>query len=93
MYVYVEDTSYADAPAVMLFSERLLGVSYAGEPGGIVFQLDYHSDRPANATHTLRVLVDLDRNGRPGRGDYVSYQAVQVPAGGAVAHVPVRRID
>jgi hypothetical protein len=93
VYVYVEDTTYADAPAITVYRERLLGVSYAGDPGGIVFTLDYQAHRPANATHTLRVLVDLDRNGRPGRGDYVSYLAVHVPVGGAVAQVPVRRID
>lgn len=93
VYVYVEDTTYTDALAVMVYCERLLGVSYAGEPGGIVFKLDYHQQRSANATHTLRVLVDVDRNGRPGRGDYMSYQSVHVPVGDAVAHVPVRRID
>ena len=93
VYVDVEDTTYADAPAVTVFRERLTGVSYAGEPEGLAFRLHYSSQRPAGATHTLRVLVDLDRDGRPGRGDYVSYQAVRVPEGGAVAHVRVRRID
>ena len=93
VYVDVEDTTYADAPAVKVFRERLTGMSYGGEPEGMVFRMHYIPQRRAGATHTLRVLVDLDRDGQPGRGAYVSYQAVRVPEAGAVAHIRVRRID
>jgi hypothetical protein len=92
VHVYVEDTTYADESALELFHLRMPGVSYAGGEG-IAFTLDYSPQQPAGRTRTLRVLVDLDRDGRPGPGDYVSYQAVRVPEEGAIARVRVRRID
>ena len=92
VHVWIEDTTYADAPAIRLFHKRISEVSYAGEPEGISFTLDHEPDRPPGRTRTLAVLVDLDGDGRPGRGDYISYQAVSVPDEGQAAHVRVQRI-
>jgi hypothetical protein len=92
VHVYVEDTTYADDNAVELFHMRLPGVSYGGDEG-IAFTLDYNPPQSAGRARTLRVLVDMDRDGRPGRGDYVSYQAVTLPEEGVIARVRVRRIE
>ena len=92
VHVWIEDTTYADAPAIRVFHQRLPGLSYSGEPEGIPFRLDYnHVRRPAR-TYTIAVLIDLDGDGKPGRGDYVSVQAVSVPEEQQIAHVRVQRI-
>jgi hypothetical protein len=92
VHVWIEDTTYADAPAVRLFHHRMSGVSYAGDAEGIPFTLDYTSRPLPGRTHTLSVLVDLDADARPGRGDYISVEAVAVPADETVARVRVQRI-
>ena len=92
VHIWIEDTTYVDAPAIRLFYKRISDVSYSGEPEGISFTLDYEPDRPPGRTRTLAVQVDLDGDSRPGRGDYISYQAVSVPEEGHVADVRVQRI-
>ena len=66
-------------------------VSYAGEPGGIAFTLDYDPSRRRTRTHTLRVLR-RSRWRRPARARRLRLRIRRctVPMGGAVAHVPVR---
>ena len=91
VHVWIEDATYADAPAVRVFQKRMPAVSYAGESEGIPFILDYNPE-PSNRTYTLGVLVDLDGDSLAGRGDYVSAQAVKVPKDGTVARVRVQRI-
>ena len=92
VHVWVEDTTYADAYAARVFHHRMSDVSYHGELEGIPFALDYNLPRPVGRTYSLSALVDLDGDGKPGRGDYVSFQAVAIPQEGTVACVRVRRI-
>jgi hypothetical protein len=92
VHIRVEDTTYLDVAAHVLFHHLMSGVSSADLAKGLSFTLDYAAQPPAGRTHTLSVLVDVDRDGRPGRGDYISHQAVRVPAAGAVAVIPVTRI-
>ena len=91
VHVWIEDSTYADAPAARVFQKRMPAVSYGGEPEGIPFMLDYDPE-PSNRTYTFGVLVDLDGDSKAGRGDYVSNQAVKVPMDGTVARVRVQRI-
>lgn len=93
VHVWLEDTTYADAPAVVVAHVALRAISYAGEPGGIAFRIADVPELSASRTYTLRVLVDLDGDGRPTRGDYVAVQAISVRAAGAELRVPVRRIE
>lgn len=92
VHVWVEDTTYADAHAARIFHHRMSHVSYHGETEGIPFALDYNRPRPPGRTLSLSVLVDLDGDGLPGQGDYVSFQAVTIPEAGTVACVRVQRI-
>jgi hypothetical protein len=62
-------------------------------PEGLAFTLDYEPGAVEGRSCSLGVLVDVDGDGVPGRGDYVSYQAVRVPAPGEPALVRVRRIE
>ena len=93
VHVWIEDTTYADTHAVAVFHLRLARVSHAGEPGGIPFTLNDNPQRPKGRTYSLAVLVDMDGDGEPGRGDYVSFEAVRVPEDGSVARVRVQRIE
>jgi hypothetical protein len=92
VHVWIEDVTYADAPAVRVFEQRMAGVAYEGEPDGLPFTLDYNPE-PSNRSYNLGVLVDLDGDSKAGRGDYVSYQAVALPLDGSVARVRVQRIS
>jgi hypothetical protein len=77
----LEDTTYADAPAVPVARLVLPSVSYDGEPGGgVPFALTREPVAPGRR-QTLRVLVDLDGDGRAGPGDYRNAESVAVPAG------------
>ena len=92
VHVWIEDVTYADTPAVRVFHQRMLRISYDGGPDGIPFTLDYNPE-PSNRSYSLGVLVDLDGDSRAGRGDYVSYQSVALPADGSIALVRVQRIS
>lgn len=77
----LEDTTYADAPAIPQARLVLRAVSYDGRPGGnIPFSLQ-REPVPPGRRQSLRVLVDLDRDGRQGRGDYCNTESVPVPPG------------
>ena len=93
VHVWIEDTTYADADAVRLFHLHMPNVSYAGDPAGLAFKLDYEAAPAESRTYTLSALVDLDGDGVPGRGDYISDQAVRLPEDGRLARVRVRRIE
>jgi uncharacterized lipoprotein YbaY len=75
--VQVRDTSLADAPAVVL------GTSVAAIAGGsdpCLARLVVDVDR-LGPSLTVWAHVDVDRDGRVSRGDYVSVQSFPVPAG------------
>jgi hypothetical protein len=93
VHVWVEDTTYADVDAVPLARTVIAAVTPPSEPEGLRFLLDYDHQPQAGRSCSLGALVDVDGDGVPGRGDYVSYQAVSVPAPGETARVRVRRID
>jgi uncharacterized lipoprotein YbaY len=94
VHVWIEDTTYADVPAVRLAEQRMLDVFYNGEPDGIPFTLEWDDEgsRTPGHTYVVAAFVDVDRDGRPGQGDYVCHQAVPVPRPGTAARVRVKRI-
>ena len=92
--VWIEDTTYADAPAVRVAEARMTNVEYDGDPDGMPFTLEWDDPRAHSPrrSYSLAVLVDVDGDGRAGRGDYVCPQAVAVPPPGTPARVRVQRI-
>jgi hypothetical protein len=93
----VEDTTYADAHARTLDTIVRAHVTIDG-PGAVVpFTCDLGpslSAAPPGRRLTLRVVVDLDGDGRLGAGDYVNTIAIplaQVDAA-VMLDVPVRRL-
>ena len=93
VHVWIEDTTYADAPAVRVAERRLTGASYDGGADGLPFTIEW-DDRSRSARHSYAIaaLIDVDGDGRAGPGDYVCPQAVPVPPPGAPARVRVQRI-
>ena len=94
VHVWIEDTTYADVPAIRVAEHRMRNVSYDGEPCGIPFALEWDDERSRLPGHTYSVaaFVDVDLDGWPGRGDYVCSRAVPVPQPDTVAQVRVQRI-
>jgi len=93
VFIRLEDTTYADAPARAVAERVIESVAYDGGASGIPFSLDV----PAVAGRvrlTLQVLVDVDGDGQATPGDYINMVSVPVPIDAAVEEieVPVRRI-
>jgi hypothetical protein len=87
--ISLEDTTYADAPASPVGRCVLEHVTHRGGAGeGIGFVLS-RPPPPPGRQQSLRVLVDVDGDGRLGRGDYHNAESVPVPAG-AVNGLEVR---
>jgi hypothetical protein len=93
VFIRLEDTTYADAPARAVAERMIEAVAYDGGASGIPFSLDV----PAVAGRvrlTLQVLVDVDGDGKATPGDYINMVSVPVSLDAAVEEieVPVRRI-
>jgi uncharacterized lipoprotein YbaY len=92
--VVLEDTTYADEPAVPVARLVLRAVSYDGAPGGsIAFALPRPPAAPGRR-HTLRILVDVDGDGRLGKNDYRNAESVSIPPDTTESlTVRVKRVD
>jgi uncharacterized lipoprotein YbaY len=78
VYVQLQDTSRADAPAVTVATQILEEVALdLVEQDGIEFALDAPEVDP-RARYTVSALVDLDGDGVSSRGDYRSMRAYPV---------------
>lgn len=81
-YVQLDDVSFADRPAVLVARTRIRGIRHV--PGGattavpfvIVVGQDWAPDPTAD--YAVRAWVDLDGDGRLGRGDLRSDQSYRV---------------
>jgi len=83
LLVSVQDTTYADAPSRTLGSIVVADVSvaHAGDTLAWAIQTDSWLAAASPSTSlTLRVIVDVDRDGRLGVGDYVNTAAIPVAA-------------
>ena len=90
LYVWLEDSTEIDRPALTIAATTVRGIT--GQSQSLSFELTA-PDNDNTRRRTLRVLVDLDGDGRVGHGDYLSVESVLVPAGGTAVtvNVPVRR--
>ena len=79
--IEVRDTSYADAPSVVVAAETMRDVAI--HPGGTIpFAIDVPDALPAQAL-SLRVHVSLDGTDRERPGDLLTTENVPVPKGPA----------
>jgi hypothetical protein len=85
-HLFVEDTSFADAPAKLLGHVTLPVVLDADRTMHFTI---YDLEPNENAAYTLRVLVDLDRDTQASAGDYVTTQSIPVLTGGHPSDVTV----
>lgn len=91
--VILEDTTYADVPAIAVSRLVLSSIDHDGTVGGGVAFVLYRDPVPSGRQHSLRVLIDVDGDGRMGRGDYRNAAHVPVPSGPITdLVVPVRRV-
>ena len=91
--VRLEDTTYADAHAMTLAESSTPGVSYSAGRETIAFEIAADTARELSRRWTLRVLIDVDGDGRIGPGDYVNAASVPIPDGQLIdVTVPVKRV-
>jgi hypothetical protein len=86
VHVFLEDTTYADASAIIVRHDVLAA-------GALVFEMTGLTVEPQRV-YTIRVLVDLDGDGRVSRGDFITTESYPVLTRGRPAEVTVvvRRI-
>lgn len=95
LYVFLEDTTLADESALKIAEQVTKGVAYdADARNSLPFALDGTiPDRRAH--YSVRVLVDLNGDGRVSRGDFVSVESYPVLTWShpSVVTVRVERVD
>lgn len=84
IHVFVEDTSYADAPAVILLHE-VLPAAPGSDGSQTVCLPDPKPPSDPTATLTVRILVDLDNDARISPGDWISTESHAVSGRLAIA--------
>jgi len=90
LYVSLQDTSLADADAVTVAEQITKGVAYdAGARNTLPFALGGMIP-DERAHYTVRVLVDLDGDGRVGHGDFVNVESYPVLTWGHTHEVSIR---
>ena len=90
MRIMVEDVSLADAASVGVAEQIIDGVSYDPTDGTpLAFSL--HGEvRDDRANYAVRVHIDVDRDGRVSRGDYITMESYPVLTWGHPDRVTVR---
>lgn len=92
-HVTLEDTTYADAPAVALGSWHRDGISYPADADGLTFEIVVDVDQSQRRRRTLRALVDVDGDHALGPGDYLNVEAVPVTSDGGAFDVRIKRYN
>lgn len=78
LYVFLEDTTYADDSAVKVAEQITKDVAYdARTHNSLPFAL-YGEVPDQRAHYTVRVLVDLNGDGKTSRGDFINMESYPV---------------
>jgi uncharacterized lipoprotein YbaY len=90
IHIRLEDVTRADAAAVLVTEKVLQPVSHpAGMTDGPEFEMPVHlPDR--SALYSVRVHVDVHRNGQITRGDFISTQSYPVLTRGHLDSVEIK---
>ena len=90
MRIMVEDVSRLNAASISIAEKIIDGVSYDPTDGAsLAFSL--HGEVPDDrANYAVRVHIDVDRDGRVSRGDYITMESYPVLTQGHPERVTVR---
>lgn len=90
IHIRVEDVTRADAAAVLVAEKVLQPVSRpAGSTRDLEFQMPVHLP-DQSARYSVRVHVDVDRNGQITQGDFISTQSYPVLTRGQPDSVEIK---
>ncbi len=90
MRIMLEDVSRLDAPSISIVEQVIDGVSYDSS-SGTSLEFSLHGAIPnERANYAVRVHVDVDRDGRVSRGDYITMESFPVLTHGHPDRVTVR---
>jgi uncharacterized lipoprotein YbaY len=89
-YVRLEDTSLADAPSRVVSEQRLTRLQEQLTTAGTV-PFNLHAPRPdPKSSYSVSVHVDLDRDGKVSRGDYINTESYPVLTFGHASRASIR---
>lgn len=90
MRIMVEDVSRLNAASTRIAEQVIDGVSY-DPSGGVPLQFSVEGVVPNDrANYTVRVHVDVDRDGNVSRGDFITMESYPVLTRGHPERVTVR---
>jgi len=95
LYVFLEDTTYADESAEKIAEQVIKDVAYDKQARNS-FPFALKGAIPNERAHySVRVLVDVDGDGRVSRGDFVNIESYPVLTWGHPNEVTIRvkRVD
>jgi uncharacterized lipoprotein YbaY len=90
VHVRLQDVTLADGPARTVAEQTIPNVSHPGSSGGTVAFSLRAGRFDMRARYVVRVHVDVDRDGRVSRGDYISTESYPVLTLGHPNRVIVR---
>jgi uncharacterized lipoprotein YbaY len=92
-YVRLLDTSLADAPAMIVAEQVIRDVAKTiARRGQIRFAL-YGKIQNPQGSYTVSVHIDVDEDGRIGKGDYINMQSYPVITFGYPSHIKVETVQ
>ena len=90
MHIYLEDVSFADAPARVITSLVIDRIPSDARTKGRVPFIIQGSIPDNKSRYSIRVHVDLDGDGKISKGDYINTVSYPVLTYGNPEHVEVR---
>lgn len=72
IYVWLEDVSNADAPAIIVAEQILYSVAYTPDSLDTVHFSVVGQRLDTHTSYAIRIHVDMDRDGLVSRGDYIT---------------------
>jgi uncharacterized lipoprotein YbaY len=90
IYIYLEDTSYADAPAQVITSVTIDHISQESRGNARVPFAIRSMPPEGKGRYSLRVHADVDGDGKVSRGDYITKTSYPVRIRGSPQRLEVR---
>ncbi|HOZ96916.1 MAG TPA: YbaY family lipoprotein [Niabella sp.] len=78
LYVYLENETYADADSMIMATYKTTGVRYHSKiRNSFPFEIVCKDINPSDR-YAIRVHIDIDRDGKVSRGDFINKQSYPV---------------
>jgi uncharacterized lipoprotein YbaY len=89
VYIRLEDTSEEDAPSKILAQKILKNIIIDSTANTIPFT--FNMENPdKRVRYTVSVFIDVNKNGKPDRGDYINMESYPVLTFGSPNYIEIK---